>query len=139
MTSESGPQRARRKRARLVRAWRVFNPLARPLAGVLPMWVLVETTGWKTGEIRRTPIARGPMEGDSMWLIAAHGRHSAWVKNIEASPSVRLKTGGSWRAGKASIHPYDPARAPSFNLYARGGAGRVAIDPLMVRIDLVDR
>ena len=137
MASESGSVPRRRKR--LVRAWRVFNPIARPFAGVAPWWVLVETTGRKTGEIRRTPIARGFNEGEGMWLIAAHGRHAAWVRNIEASPNVRLKSGGSWRGGRASIHPYDADRARRFNVYARAGAGRVAIDPLMVRVDFKDR
>ena len=78
MASEPGSgMDRRRKRARLVRFWRAVNPLARPLAGIAPWWVLLETTGRRSGKRRHTPLARGPMDGGAMWLIAVHGRHSA--------------------------------------------------------------
>ena len=138
MASEPG-SREKRKRARLVRFWRAVNPLARPLAGIAPWWVLLETTGRRSGRLRRTPLARGPMVGEAIWLIAVHGRHAAWVRNLERSPAVRLRFVGRWHEGTASIHPYDEAFASRFNRYARSGPRTVGIDPLLIRIDLAHR
>jgi len=132
---ESG---AGRRRARLVRFWRAVNPLARVLAGIAPWWVLVETTGRRSGRRRRTPLARGPILEGAMWLIAVHGRHSAWVKNVEEHAAVRVRFSGRWHEGTASIHPYDAAFASRFNRYARSGPRMVGIDPSLVRVDLAD-
>ena len=134
MATESSSSGGRR--ARHVRYWRVVNPLARPFARFAPWWVIIETTGHRTGRPRRTPLARGPIEDGAMWLIAVHGRHSVWVRNIEGSPDVRVKVTGRWRSGIASVHPYDPAFAARFNAYARSGPRLVGIDPVFVRVDL---
>src|SRR4051794_24306146 len=67
--------------------WRIFNPVARRLAGVAPWWVVLETTGNKSGKPRQAPLARGPVDGDVTWVIAVHGRHSGFVRNIDANPS----------------------------------------------------
>lgn len=119
-----------------LRAWRLLNPLARSLAGTLPFWVVLETRGRRSGIPRQTPLARGPIDGDVAWLICVHGRHSAYAKNIEADPRVRLKTGRRWREGVASLHRYDPQIASRFSLYARLGPTSLGIDPLLVRVDL---
>src|SRR5947208_17177084 len=71
------------KRHVAVLFWRLVNPPTRLLAGIVPWWVLVETLGRRTGKTRRTPIATGPVDDTGVWLIAAHGRHAAWVKNLE--------------------------------------------------------
>jgi deazaflavin-dependent oxidoreductase (nitroreductase family) len=127
--------RQRRKRRFAVTFWRVANPAARVLAGVVPWWVLVETVGCRTGNRRRTPIAAGPIDDAGTWLIAAHGRHSSWIKNLEATPAVRVRVRRRWRAGTASVHDLDPHRVRSFNRYARQAAGGIGIDPVLVRID----
>jgi deazaflavin-dependent oxidoreductase (nitroreductase family) len=116
--------------------WAIFNPLARPLAGIAPFWVLLETTGRKSGRTRHTPLARGPVDGDTTWVIAVHGRHSGFVRNIEASPAVRLKIGRRWREGTASVEPMDDAVVARFSAYGRSGPKVVGIDPLLVRIEL---
>jgi deazaflavin-dependent oxidoreductase (nitroreductase family) len=140
MTSEPGSGHKRdRKRARLVRFWRVVNPLARPLAGIAPWWVLLETTGRRSGQPRRTPLARGPMDEKTMWLIAVHGRRSAWVRNVAEHPAVRVRLAGRWHEGTASIHAYDDALVSRFNRYARSGPKTVGIDPSLVRVDLAER
>src|SRR4051794_20559532 len=122
------------KRRITVGFWRVVNPITRPLAGLAPWWVLVETTGRVSGKARRTPIAAGLRDEAGVWLIAAHGRHAGWVKNLEARPAVRLRHRGRWRSGSASLHPLDEARVSTFNLYARQAAGGGGIDPLLLRI-----
>jgi len=140
MASEPGSGDDRqRTRARLVRFWRAVNPLARPVAGIAPWWVLLETSGRRSGRLRRTPLARGPMVEGAMWLIAVHGRRSAWVRNVEETAAVRLRFAGRWHAGTATIHPYDDAFVSRFNRYARSGPRMVGIDPSLVRVDLAER
>jgi deazaflavin-dependent oxidoreductase (nitroreductase family) len=122
------------QRRLIVAWWRIANPPTRLLAGLAPWWVLLETTGNKTGRRRRTPLAVGPMEADGAWLIAVHGRRSGWVRNLEASPAVRLKHRGRWRDGTASTHPMDAVPLERFNAYARSGPKLIGMDPLLVRV-----
>jgi len=137
VASEPGPRKdRRRKRALLVRFWRLVNPPARVLAGFLPWWVLLETTGRLTGKRRRTPLAKGLMSGGAMWLIAVHGDHSRWVRNVAVTPTVRFRFGGRWHEGTASIHPFDDDMVSRFNRYARSGPRVVGFDPSLVRVDL---
>jgi deazaflavin-dependent oxidoreductase (nitroreductase family) len=116
--------------------WRVLNPVARRLAGIAPFWVVLETTGRRSGLPRETPLARGPEESGQTWLIAVHGRHTTWVKNIEAEPRVRIRIRGRWREGTATVLPWDARTAGRFNRYARLGPTTLGIDPALVRIDL---
>ena len=88
-----------RVRDALVKAWwRIVNPLTIPLAGFAPWWVVLETTGRRTGRRRRVPLARGPVDGRSAWLIAVRGTHAGFAHNIAADPRVRLKMRGRWRS-----------------------------------------
>jgi deazaflavin-dependent oxidoreductase (nitroreductase family) len=122
------------QRRLIVAWWRIANPPTRLLAGLAPWWLLLETTGNRTGRRRRTPLASGPAETDGMWLIAVHGRHSGWVRNLEASSDVRIKHRGRWRDGTASIHPIDAVPLDRFNAYARSGPRLIGLDPLLVRV-----
>lgn len=85
---------------------------------------------------RRTPLARGPVEGDVIWLISVHGRRATWVRNLETTPEVRVKLSRRWRAGNATVHPYDETIARGFSLYARAGPKTLGIDPALVRVQL---
>jgi deazaflavin-dependent oxidoreductase (nitroreductase family) len=91
---------------------RVVNPVVRGLIerGLFPRaWVLLETTGRRSGQPRRTPIGNG-LRGDEFWIVTEHGWHADYVKNIAANPRVRVKIGRSWRSGAASIlEDDDPA------------------------------
>ncbi|MCU1590109.1 MAG: uncharacterized protein JWP11_1365 [Frankiales bacterium] len=123
---------------RVIRVWwRISNPLARPLAGLAPWWVLLETTGRRSGRRRRTPLASGPRDSTGMWLIAVHGRHSGWVLNAEARPEVRIRHRGRWRSATARPADWDPAVIARFNRYARSGPGLLGWDPVLVRLDFV--
>ena len=66
------------------------NPIMRRVAGRLPGQALLETTGRRSGQPRRTPVG-GRIEGDSFWMVSNHGRAAGYVKNIEANPRVRLQ------------------------------------------------
>ncbi|MEA2492537.1 MAG: hypothetical protein QOJ29_448 [Thermoleophilaceae bacterium] len=116
--------------------WWWFNPIARRLAGIAPWWVVVETTGRKSGQARQAPLARGPVDGSVTWVISVHGRHAGFVKNIEANPSVRFRLRGRWHNGTASIHPMDDAIVERFNAYGQAGPKTLGWDPVLVRIDL---
>jgi deazaflavin-dependent oxidoreductase (nitroreductase family) len=113
-----------------------MNPVARPLSGVAPWWVLQETTGRRSGQPRRTPLARGAEFDGAHWIIAVHGEASDFVRNLKADPRVRFKVRGSWHAGTARVEPVTEDRLRRFGAYARGGLRTVAIEPCLVRIEL---
>ena len=84
---------------------KLVNPGVRALIerGLFPRaWALLETTGRKSGQPRRTPIGNGK-RGDVFWIVTEHGHHADYVKNIEANPRVRLKIGRRWYSGTAHI------------------------------------
>ena len=108
-------------------------------AGLAPRaFALLETTGRRTGQPRQTPVANG-LDGDTFWLIAAHGTQADYVLNLLAQPRVRVKTGRQWRAGAAVVLPDDDTAARSRTLRYQWDAaiGRMmASAPLTIRIEL---
>jgi deazaflavin-dependent oxidoreductase (nitroreductase family) len=128
---------ADRKRMMTRVLWRwLLNPMARPFAGIAPWWVSLETTGRRSGKPRRTPLAAGPRDEAGMWVIAVQGLRSDFVRNIEASPVVRVRHRGHWHAGTASIHAMDSEIVRRFNSYARTGPKLVGIEPRLIRLKL---
>jgi deazaflavin-dependent oxidoreductase (nitroreductase family) len=130
------------KRA-LVRGFQryVLNPPARAVVslGVLRDYVLLETTGRRSGKVRRVPVGARRF-GDEVWMVSEHGRHSGYVRNIEANPRVRMKMGGQWHEGVAHLVDDDDPRARLATLWGRrGNAPGVRLfgtDLLTIRIDL---
>jgi deazaflavin-dependent oxidoreductase (nitroreductase family) len=125
-----------RKRRVTKALWKVMNPLARPLSGVAPWWVLLETTGRRSGRPRHTPLARGAEFDGAHWIIAVHGEASDFVRNLKADPRVRFKVRRRWHAGTARVEPITEERLRHFGAYAHGGLKTVAIEPCLVRIEL---
>jgi deazaflavin-dependent oxidoreductase (nitroreductase family) len=117
--------------------WRLVNPITRPLAGLAPWWVLVETTGRRTGRKRQTPLAAGPKDATQMLVIAVHGHESGWVKNALTNPCVRVRHKGRWRTAQAEVLPWDPDVARTFNVYARSGPATIAGDAAIVRFTYI--
>ncbi|MGH3343636.1 MAG: nitroreductase/quinone reductase family protein [Carbonactinosporaceae bacterium] len=123
----------------------VANPVVRTalLRGwPMPGYALLETTGRKSGQPRSTPVGDG-LDGDTFWIVAEHGRRAAYVRNIEATPRVRVKTSGRWRCGTAHLMPDDDPRERQRRLGTalsrRLNAAAVrawGTDLLTVRIDL---
>jgi deazaflavin-dependent oxidoreductase (nitroreductase family) len=128
--------RERRRRAIAMAVWRVFNPAARWAAHFAPWWVVLETTGRRSGQPRRVPLARGPVDGRTAWLIAVHGTNASLAHNIAANPRVRLKLRGRWYDGTARLVPLNSETLARFNLYARLGPRAVGIESMFIRIDL---
>ena len=100
----STPGGAKFKASKLLTT-KLVNPVVRTLIerGLFPpAWVLLETTGRKSGKPRRTPIGNGK-RGDAFWIVTEHGWHADYVKNIQADPRVRVKIGREWHSGTAHI------------------------------------
>jgi deazaflavin-dependent oxidoreductase (nitroreductase family) len=120
---------------------RVSNRVTRSAlrAGFAPRaFALLETTGRRTGRPRHTPVGNG-LDGDVFWLVAAHGTQADYVRNLQSEPRVRVKIGGAWRSGTATVLLEDDPHARSRLLPYRWDAaiGRLmASAPLTVRIDL---
>lgn len=93
----------RRRRIRRLQKY-LLNPPLRPLVllGLLPGYTVVETVGRKTGRRRGTVVGYSVQDG-ALWVVAEQGRHSDYVRNIEANPRVRVRLRGRWRAGEAEI------------------------------------
>lgn len=101
----------------------VFNPAIRSALriGIAPRaFALLETTGRRSGELRRTPVGNG-LDGHVFWLVSEHGRHSSYVKNLIADPRVRVKVGRRWYSGTAVILDDDDAHARRRRLDAANG------------------
>ena len=101
--------------------------------------VLLETIGRRSGQLRQTPVGNGLM-GDTFWLVAVHGDHADYVRNIRANPAVAVLVDRVWRRGTAVILPDDDPTARSRTLRYQWDAalGRaMATTPLTIRIDLV--
>ena len=111
--------------------------LANPITKLNPGQTLLETTGRKSGEPRRTAVG-GRRVGDQFWLVAEFGEGAQYVKNIRANPRVRLRLRGHWLTGTAHPVPEDDPVArleqlPAFNSF---GVRTFGSDLLSIRLDL---
>jgi deazaflavin-dependent oxidoreductase (nitroreductase family) len=119
---------------------KLFNPFVKAAAraGVpLPGIAILETTGRRSGEPRRTPVGKA-LDGDTLWIVAEHGRRASYVRNLEANPRVRVKLGRRWRSGGARVLPDDDPIARQRTM-PKGNARVVRLmgsDLLTVRVDL---
>ncbi len=120
---------------------RIINPVVRFLVerGIAPpSYAVLETTGRRSGQPRRTPVGNG-LDGDTFWIVAEHGRRAAYVRNIAADPRVRVKVGGRWREGVAHLMPDDDPRERQRKIGLRFNAAVVramGTDLLTVRVSL---
>src|ERR671910_3141211 len=96
-------------KARAVRTFQKYllTPPVRALFAlglVPPTHVLLETTGRQSGRSRQNPVGNG-LDGDTLWIVAEHGRGASYVRNLEADPRVRVKIRRRWRSGTAPGPP----------------------------------
>jgi deazaflavin-dependent oxidoreductase (nitroreductase family) len=90
----------------------LFNPIVKAAIALRlapPSYAILETTGRKSRQPRRTPVGNG-LDGNTFWLVAEHGHRAHYVRNIEANPRVRLKVLGTWHSGTAHALPHDDPR-----------------------------
>jgi deazaflavin-dependent oxidoreductase (nitroreductase family) len=133
-------QAARKRRISSFISVKLLNPFVKAAARAglpTPGVAILETTGRKSGQPRRTPVGRH-LDGDTFWIVAEHGEHAAYLRNIRAEPRVRVKLGRHWRTGTAHPLPEDDwrerqHRMPGLNAAVVRAAGS---EPMTVRIDL---
>lgn len=115
----------------------VVNPLVARVAGYVPWWALLETTGRRTGKPRRNPVGNG-LKGSTFWIVAEHGHDAGYVKNIQADPRVRVRVGGRWRTGTAEVVADDDPieRQKELRRINAAFVRLMGTDLLTVRIDL---
>jgi deazaflavin-dependent oxidoreductase (nitroreductase family) len=111
--------------------------VANPMMRRMPFQTLLETTGRKSGQPRRTPLG-GSRIGNEFWFVSEFGDQSQYVKNIEADPRVRVRLRGRWHSGVAHlVRDDDPRRRletlPSFNSF---GVRTFGTNLLTIRVDL---
>ena len=107
-------------------------------AGPPAAFALLETTGRRTGRPRHTVVGNG-LDGDTFWVVAAHGMQSDYVRNLVRQPRARVLVHGAWRRGVAVVLADDDPTARSRTLRYQWDAalGRaIATTPLTVRVDL---
>ena len=106
----------------VVRAYqRANNKLQAHLMGLLPGWGVIETRGHRTGQVRRVPVGGRVLDG-AFWLVAGDGRASAFVRNIDADPRVRVRFHGRWHDGMACVVEGDDAVARALRINPLNGA-----------------
>ena len=131
---------ARKRRWSRSASVEVLNPLMRRAleTGLVPGWALLETTGRRSGQPRRVPVGDG-LRGAQFWIVAEHGRHANYVRNIEQNPRVRVKVRRRWLEGTAHLLPDDDPRA-RLRMLRRPwndiGLRAMASEMLVVRVDL---
>jgi deazaflavin-dependent oxidoreductase (nitroreductase family) len=110
------------------------------LMRLVPIQTLLETTGRKSGQPRRTPLG-GRRIGDQFWFVSEMGEKSQYARNIKANPHVRL------RPARPMAQRRRPSAAPDDNPHERlrslpqlnsFGVRTFGTNLLMVRVDLTD-
>jgi deazaflavin-dependent oxidoreductase (nitroreductase family) len=120
---------------------KLLNPVVRTAARAglpLPGLVLLETTGRRSGQPRRIAVGKA-LEGETLWIVAEHGRRAAYVRNIESNPRVRVRVGRDWRTGTARVQPDDDPRERQRRMGNRLNSAAVRLmgsDLVTVRVDL---
>jgi deazaflavin-dependent oxidoreductase (nitroreductase family) len=130
-----------KRRASTFLTARLLNPVVRAAVRLglpLPIVVILETRGRKSGLPRQIPVGKA-LEGDTLWIVAEHGRKAAYVRNIEADPHVRVRIGRRWRSGIAHVLYDDDWRERQRRLPNKINSAAVRLvgtEHLTIRIDL---
>jgi hypothetical protein len=90
----------------------------------VPGIAILETTGRKSGQPRRTPVGRS-LDGDTCWTVAEHGRNASHVRK-----STPTRASGSKSAAAGAPEPPTSCRTTT---HARLRAMPV-IDAAVVRL-----
>jgi len=85
---------------------RVVEPVVRAGLGsprIVPTgFIVVETTGRKSGKLRRSPLAATRL-GDYVIVSTFRGGRSQWVRNLAAQPRTRFWLRGKPRDARAFV------------------------------------
>ena len=86
----------------LVRPHAVLIRLLRHYFERAPGWVLLTTTGRKTG-LPREVLLPCERSSDAVIVISTYGSRSHWIRNLKRNPEVRFTAGGWVLAGEAEV------------------------------------
>ncbi|MGE2725906.1 nitroreductase/quinone reductase family protein [Mycolicibacterium pulveris] len=113
--------------------------VANRVTRLMPFQNLLETTGRKSGQPRRTPLG-GSRVGDEFWFVSEFGEKSHYIQNIKANPNVRVRLNGRWHNGVAHLMPDDDPheRLRSLPQFNSMGVRTFGTNLLTVRVDLTD-
>ena len=120
---------------------KLLNPLVRTAVRLglpLPIVVILETRGRKSGRLRQIPVGK-TLDGDTLWIVAEHGRKASYVRNIEAEPRVRVRVGRRWRPAVATVLDDDDWRDRQRQLPNKLNSAlvrAVGTEHVTVRVDL---
>jgi len=132
----------KRRRVRLVQRY-LLNPPAfvAVRAALVPGYALVETRGRRSGKRRRTVVGMH-LDGTTGFVVAEHGRHAGYVRNIQADPTVRVCLRGRWHGARAELLVDDDADA-RLDTFGRprhaATVRRFGTDLLTIRFDIADQ
>ncbi len=73
--------------------------------------IVLETEGYKTGKLRRTPLMSVRL-GKFLLVATARGNRSFWPRNIERNPSLTYYRGGRSYAADAILVQADGDEGP---------------------------
>lgn len=101
------------------------------LGGLLPWWVMLVTTGRRSGRRRRVVLDVIRRTDDRISVLAADGRRADWVRNLMADP--RLEVWHRWRRHRALAELLDESAAAEMllDLYHRRPAYVRAVSRVM--------
>ncbi len=77
------------------------------LGRFVPWWVMIVTTGRRSGKPRSVVLDVVRRDGRGLWVIAADGLEARWVKNLLADPSCTVVHGGRRFAAHAVVAAMD--------------------------------
>jgi deazaflavin-dependent oxidoreductase (nitroreductase family) len=97
---------------------RLFNPLARLWAPLLPGYGVLVHTGRRSGRAYRTPLNVFRVPG-GFAVVIAYGQESDWLRNLRAADRAELiKLRRRYTVSNPRIVSYSEAR-PTLPLYGR--------------------
>ncbi|MFW0784275.1 nitroreductase family deazaflavin-dependent oxidoreductase [Gordonia sp. CPCC 206044] len=67
----------------------ITNPLQRQWAPRLAPWAMIEHVGRRTGKKYSIPVLAW-VDGDRLSIVLTYGRHTDWVRNVEAAGEFGL-------------------------------------------------
>lgn len=77
------------------------------LGFLVPAWVMLVTTGRRTGLRRAVVLDVARRERDGLWVIAGDGLRARWVRNLIAEPRVEIWHRATRWNGRAAVGGVD--------------------------------
>lgn len=90
----------------LLRAPELFFRLH--LGRFVPWWVMIVTTGRRSGKPRSAVLDVVRRDERGLWVIAADGLEARWAKNLLADPSCTVVHRGRRFSARATVAAADP-------------------------------